>query len=177
MEAQEPTIKDFHNKHERQWSLFAEGRQAPSRVLFSPFIFYNPKHLFRGSLRAPREHPSWRIPVRNGVETDAAFRVGYFCQLSLKSTLTDSRETDQTQQFLFFWTIMFRESYPLLLGYTSREGGLVVRFLEFKPKARYPSQWMRWGSYKGFRRTIEWTPAEPWWLLSVMHVMWNLPPY
>ena len=96
------TFNNSHNKHERQRLLHAEGRQAPLRVLFSPFLFsFNPKHLFQGSLRAPREHPSWRIPVQNGVETDTTFRVGYFCQLSLKSRLTASRETDPTQQFLF----------------------------------------------------------------------------
>ena len=67
-------------------------------------IFFDPKHVFRVSLYAPREHCRDSIPVANGVSVDAAFRVGYKLPILLKSILTASREHTHKNQFLLYFS-------------------------------------------------------------------------
>jgi len=167
MEAQKPIIQYSCNKYERQRLLHAEGRQAPSRVLFSPFIYSTPSICSEGAcmLRGSSNFDS--IPVAPESESNATLLVGYFAN-SLWSLDWRLRGRYPTQQFLF---LLLNNHVPRIVsafaGTQSAWGSLGSRVLRVRPQTRYPSHWMRWGSDKGFRRSIEWTPAEPWWLLSV----------
>ena len=63
----------------------AKGRQAPSRVLFYPFLLFNSKHYrLKGACTLQGSVNFDNIPVANGVSFDAAFWVGYLLTIPVK---------------------------------------------------------------------------------------------
>ena len=111
-----------------------------TRVFNSLFLSSIPSICSEGACMLQGSSDFDSIPVAPESVSNLKLRVGYFCQFSLKSILTASREQlSHNNQFLFiFWTVMFRESCPLLLGHNSREGVLVCVVLGFDPRRGTP---------------------------------------
>jgi len=115
--------------------LHAEGRQAPSRVLFSPFFIFIQPQAFVPRELARSEGASILAHSGSKRSRDRCSISGGLLLLPilLKSNLTASREPTHNNQFLLFLNSYVPRIVSALLGHNSREGVLVVGFWGLTP--------------------------------------------